>query len=59
MARLGYSEEHDSFRRTARAFLDKEHEPNLSKFEKQGGLDRDFWKNAGENRATSTIFSTF
>lgn len=48
MARLGYSEEHDAFRRTARAFLDKEHEPNLSKYEKQGGLDRDFWKKAGE-----------
>lgn len=47
MARIGYSEEHEAFRRTVRSFLDREHEPNLAHYEKLGGLDRDFWRKAG------------
>lgn len=48
MGRIGYSEEHEAFRRTVRSFLDREHEPHLSRFEAQGGTDRDFWRKAGE-----------
>lgn len=47
MARLGYSDEHEAFRRTVRTFLDREHEPNLERFEKLGGVDREFWRKAG------------
>lgn len=45
--RIGYLEEHEQFRRTARAFFDREHEPHLKRFEKQGGLDKAFWCSAG------------
>lgn len=48
MARLGYSEEHEAFRRTVRTFLDREHEPNLARYEQGEGLDRAFWRKAGE-----------
>ncbi|WP_068076615.1 acyl-CoA dehydrogenase family protein [Novosphingobium lentum] len=48
MARLGYSEEHQAFRHTVRSFLDREHEPQLARYEAQGGTDRDFWRKAGE-----------
>lgn len=46
--RIGYLEEHEQFRRTARTFLDREHEPNLKRYEKEGGLDKAFWIKAGE-----------
>lgn len=45
--RIGYLEEHEQFRRTARAFFDREHEPDLKRFEKEGGLDKAFWRKAG------------
>ncbi|QQN75268.1 acyl-CoA dehydrogenase family protein [Croceicoccus sp. YJ47] len=48
MGRLGYSEEHEAFRRTVRTFLDREHEPNLARYERDGGLDRAFYRKAGE-----------
>ncbi|WP_114951625.1 acyl-CoA dehydrogenase family protein [Sphingosinicella terrae] len=48
MARIGYSDEHEQFRRTARAFFDREHEPQLKKFEAAGGIDKDFWRRAGQ-----------
>ena len=48
MARLGYSTEHDAFRHTVRTFLDREHEPNLARYEREGGLGADFWHKAGE-----------
>lgn len=48
MARYGYSEEHEAFRRTVRSFLDREHEPNLARYEAAGGLGPDFWLKAGE-----------
>src|ERR1700745_3453121 len=47
MTRLGYSEEHEAFRRTVRSFLDREH-ANLSTLESQGGVDDGFWRRAGE-----------
>ncbi|HMB59535.1 MAG TPA: acyl-CoA dehydrogenase family protein [Xanthomonadales bacterium] len=48
MSRLGYSEEHEMYRQTTRAFLDRVHEPNLKKFEAAGGVDDAYWKAAGE-----------
>lgn len=46
--RVGYLEEHEQFRHTARTFLDREHEPNLKRYESEGGLDKAFWRKAGE-----------
>ncbi|ALQ02604.1 MULTISPECIES: acyl-CoA dehydrogenase family protein [Pseudomonas] len=46
--RIGYLEEHEQFRHTARTFLDREHEPNLKRYEAEGGLDKAFWRKAGE-----------
>jgi acyl-CoA dehydrogenase len=48
MARYGYSEEHDLFRRTARSFLDKELEPHYRAYADKGGLDKAFWMKAGK-----------
>ncbi|WP_157219210.1 acyl-CoA dehydrogenase family protein [Flavisphingomonas formosensis] len=48
MARMGYGEEHEAFRRTVRTFLDREHEPYLKHYEAAGGLDREFWRKAGQ-----------
>ena len=48
MQRMGYTEEHEQFRRTARAFLDRELEPNYRRFVAQGGVDKAFWRKAGE-----------
>jgi len=47
MSRSGYSEEHEQFRRTARAFLDKELEPHYKTYAAKGGLDKAFWRKAG------------
>ena len=46
--RYGYTEEHELFRRTVRAFLDKELEPNYRRYAEQGGLDKEFWRKAGK-----------
>jgi acyl-CoA dehydrogenase len=48
MARYGYTEEHEMFRRTVRAFLDKELEPHYRKYVEKGGLDKEFWRKAGK-----------
>jgi acyl-CoA dehydrogenase len=48
MSRPGYSEEHEQFRRTARAFLDKELEPNYKAYTAKGGVDKEFWRKAGQ-----------
>ncbi|RJG23484.1 acyl-CoA dehydrogenase family protein [Massilia cavernae] len=48
MTRIGYLEEHEQYRRTARAFFDREHEPNLLRYEKEGGIDAALWRKAGE-----------
>jgi acyl-CoA dehydrogenase len=47
MIRYGYTEEHEQFRRTVRAFLDKELEPHYKTYAAKGGLDKAFWKKAG------------
>lgn len=48
MERFGYSEEHDQFRRTVRSFLDKELEPHYKAYVAKGGLDKAFWRKAGD-----------
>lgn len=47
MQRFGYAEEHEQFRRTARAFFDKELEPHYRSYAAQGGLDKEYWRKAG------------
>ena len=48
MQRFGYSDEHEQFRRTARAFFDKELEPHYKSYVAKGGLDKEFWRKAGK-----------
>ncbi len=47
MIRYGYTDEHEMFRRTVRAFLDKELEPHYRRYAERGGVDTDFWRKAG------------
>ncbi len=41
-------QEHEDFRRTARAFMEKEVQPFHEQWEKDGQVDRDVWRKAGE-----------
>jgi alkylation response protein AidB-like acyl-CoA dehydrogenase len=43
-----YEEEHEDFRRTARAFLEKEVKPFHEQWEKDGQVDREVWRKAGD-----------
>ena len=43
-----YEQEHEDFRVTARAFLDKEVRPFHDQWEKDGVVDRSVWTKAGE-----------
>ena len=43
-----YEAEHEDFRATARAFLEKEVVPFHAQWEKDGQVDREIWKKAGE-----------
>jgi acyl-CoA dehydrogenase len=45
--RFGYSDEHEMFRRTVRAFFDKELEPHYRRYAQEGGVDKNFWRKAG------------
>jgi len=45
--RYGYTEEHELFRRTARAFFDKELNPHYRRYAEAGGVDKEFWRKAG------------
>jgi alkylation response protein AidB-like acyl-CoA dehydrogenase len=42
-----YGQEHEDFRRTARAFLEKEVKPFHDQWEKDGQVDREVWRKAG------------
>jgi alkylation response protein AidB-like acyl-CoA dehydrogenase len=42
-----YEQEHEDFRATARAFLDKEVKPFHDQWEKDGQVDREVWRKAG------------
>ena len=43
-----FTEEHDLFRQTLRAFLEKEVKPNVDQWEKDGELPRDIYRKFGE-----------
>jgi acyl-CoA dehydrogenase len=42
-----FKEEHELFRKTVSAFIDREIAPNYERWEKQGQVDREVWKKAG------------
>jgi alkylation response protein AidB-like acyl-CoA dehydrogenase len=46
--RYGYTEEHELYRRTARAFFDKELNPHHRRYAEAGGVDKAFWRKAGD-----------
>lgn len=48
MGRYGYTEEHEQFRRTARSFFDRELEPHYRTYAARGGVDKAFWRKAGQ-----------
>jgi alkylation response protein AidB-like acyl-CoA dehydrogenase len=43
-----YEQEHEDFRRTVRAFLEKEVVPHHDQWEKDGQVSREVWRKAGE-----------
>jgi alkylation response protein AidB-like acyl-CoA dehydrogenase len=43
-----YEQEHEDFRRTARAFMEKEVVPHVEEWEKAGQVSREVWLKAGE-----------
>ena len=43
-----YEQEHEDFRATARAFLEKEVKPFHDQWEQDGQVDREVWRKAGE-----------
>ena len=47
VARTIYKEEHELFRKTARAFIDREIAPNYERWEKEGQVSREVWRKAG------------
>jgi acyl-CoA dehydrogenase len=42
-----FQEEHELFRKTVAAFIDREIAPNYERWEKEGQVDREVWKKAG------------
>ncbi|ATE64261.1 acyl-CoA dehydrogenase family protein [Rhizorhabdus dicambivorans] len=44
---LPYTEEHDMFRRSVRAFVEREIAPHHERWEDEGIVDRDLWRKAG------------
>jgi acyl-CoA dehydrogenase len=46
--RFAYTEDHEAFRRTVRAFLEKEGVPHVGEWEKNRLVPKDFWRKAGE-----------
>jgi long-chain-acyl-CoA dehydrogenase len=48
MKRTIYSEDHEAFRASVKEFLDRQVVPNLEGYADNHGLDREFWKAAGE-----------
>lgn len=46
--RAAYTAEHEQFRDSARRFLDREFVPNLPRWEREGIMDRTFWRACGE-----------
>jgi alkylation response protein AidB-like acyl-CoA dehydrogenase len=48
MRRRIFTEEHELFRETVRAFCEKECVPHVAEWEKSGGPERDLWRKAGQ-----------
>ena len=42
-----YQEEHELFRKTVSAFIEREIAPNYERWDKQGHVDREVWRKAG------------
>lgn len=47
LARTVYTPEHEAFRETVRAFLQKEAVPHIQRWDEQGIVDKDIWPKAG------------
>jgi acyl-CoA dehydrogenase len=47
-SRTGFDSEHEAFRDTVRKFFDRALVPNIPRWEKEGIVDRDFWRAAGD-----------
>ncbi|MDG9701347.1 acyl-CoA dehydrogenase family protein [Streptomyces sp. DH37] len=47
MKRRIFTEDHEAFRRTVRAFLEREVLPHYERWEREGVVDRDVWRAAG------------
>ena len=47
MATSIFKEEHELFRKTVKAFIDREIAPNYERWEKDGQADREVWRKAG------------
>jgi alkylation response protein AidB-like acyl-CoA dehydrogenase len=45
--RLAYTTEHEQFRDSVRKFLAREYLPNMDRWEREGVIDRGFWRAAG------------
>jgi acyl-CoA dehydrogenase len=45
--RAAFTADHDIFRDEVRKFIAREIEPNFDRWEREGNIDRDFWKAAG------------
>ena len=43
-----FTEEHELFRQSLRAFIDKEVQPNIDQWEKEGQVSRDVWTKMGD-----------
>ena len=48
LSRTAYDEDHEMFRQTVRAFMEKEVAPNAAKWAEDGIVPRDIWPKAGE-----------
>ena len=48
MRRTIFTEEHELFRQSVRAFCEKECVPHIADWEKAGGTGREIWRKAGE-----------
>ncbi|MFP8903982.1 acyl-CoA dehydrogenase family protein [Streptomyces atacamensis] len=47
MKRKIFTEDHEAFRRTVRAFLEREVLPHYERWEREGAVDREVWRAAG------------
>jgi long-chain-acyl-CoA dehydrogenase len=47
-ARTAYTPDHEAFRHTVRAWLQKEAVPHIARWDEQGIVDKDIWVNGGE-----------